>query len=159
MVQASPSSRKSLSNIITKYYSYIYTPHSSKTATRTEQRKEYCANQTAKMFLPALSLATIRKMKYFTNPSLSPQITPLSTSADRRPWASLRMCARLGGVRACVCAPKRTHPSLPGTGQPAQGLSACVSLHPGRAPSAFLVHRNLPLTCTPSMEGTQALVQ
>lgn len=44
--QASPSSRKSLSNIIMKYHCYIYTPRLSKTATRTEQREESRANQT-----------------------------------------------------------------------------------------------------------------
>lgn len=76
-----------------------------------------------------------RKMKRFTKPSLPPPDYP-SEHVSRRPRASLRTCARVGGARACVCVPERAPPSLPSAGQPAQWLSACVSLQPGRAPAA-----------------------
>lgn len=123
MVRASPSSRKSLSNIITKYCCYIYTPHSSNAAARTEQRKERCANQTGrKCTCPLWASRWQGKRGMFRTP-LSP-----GPPAQHGPG--------VGGVCACACPPRpRCQPPLPS---------------PGSAPAA---PRTLPPTSAPRVQG------
>lgn len=85
-----------------------------------------------------LLLAMARKAKRFTDPSLSPQIAPLSTPADPPPGFS--GAGGRGGRCRHGCPGARTRaPSPPGAGQPARWLSARFIARrggPGRSPPA-----------------------